>query len=77
MRIAAPPPVGEDFGKAEWPELLGRPWREAKASVETDRPELTVIVVPPGSVVTQDWREDRVWLFIDADENVVKVPRIG
>jgi hypothetical protein len=77
MRIAAPPPVGEDFGKSEWPELLGRPWREAKTVIETDRPELTVIVVPPGSVVTQDWREDRVWLFIDADENVVKLPRIG
>ena len=58
-RMSAAPPVGEERDKAEWPELLGRPAREARIVIETERPELTVQVVPPGSAATMDYRSDR------------------
>lgn len=54
-----PPPPGTDPSKTRWPELVGKPAKEARIAIEADRPELTVIVVPPHSLVTADYRSDR------------------
>jgi len=42
-RITAPPP-GAYPDKRRWPELVGAPAREARLTIETERPELTVHV---------------------------------
>eukprot|EP01034_Spumella_vulgaris_P026550 gene26550-33148_t len=47
------------------------------ASVKADRPDLRVIVVPQGSIVTMDFRVDRLRLFVDENGVVVQPPRVG
>ncbi|KAL0446281.1 UNVERIFIED_CONTAM: Glu S.griseus protease inhibitor [Sesamum latifolium] len=64
-------------GKSSWPELLGQPGDVAVATIERENPLVTAIIVPPGTDVTADFRCDRVWVYIDDNGNVVRVPTIG
>lgn len=61
----------------EWPSLVGKDASEAKQKIQEDRPELKVILVPENSMVTMDYREDRVRVFFNKDNLVVGVPRTG
>ena len=36
-----------------------------------------VVIVPYGSVVTADYRTDRVRIYVDVEGIVVETPRIG
>ena len=38
---------------------------------------LNVVILPYGSIVTMDFRTDRVRIFVDQDDNVKITPRIG
>lgn len=49
----------------------------AKSAVEADRPDVTVYLVSVTSVVTADYRTDRVRIFFDAEGKVASVPMIG
>ncbi|XP_071682094.1 subtilisin-chymotrypsin inhibitor-2B-like [Lolium perenne] len=60
--------------KTSWPELVGKSVEEAKKVILKDKPEVKIIVVPAGSIVTMDYRTDRVRLFVDT---VVEVPIVG
>lgn len=62
--------------KSVWPELLGRPVEEAREQISAEFPEITVHVVPEGSMVTMDFNEQRVRLFVK-DGKVVREPRRG
>lgn len=63
--------------KTQWPELVGKTFEEAKTAILQDKPTLNVLSVPEGSMVTMDWREDRVRVYVD-DNNVVKTtPSVG
>ena len=62
-------------GKTEWPELVGQDAGEAKAVIEKDG--FHVVLVKLGSVMTMDYRENRVRVMHDTDNKVVKPPRIG
>lgn len=42
--MAQPPPVGESPEKTSWPELVGVPAKEARLTIELERPELRVQV---------------------------------
>ncbi|CAA2990772.1 inhibitor of trypsin and hageman factor [Olea europaea subsp. europaea] len=64
-------------GKSSWPELLGVFGATAVAIIERDNPLVTAIIVPPGSSVIFDFRCDRVWVYVDNNGNVDRVPRIG
>jgi hypothetical protein len=72
----------EEFGtmqtdaKTAWPELVGANGEAAKAKI-ADATGFLVQVVPDGSMVTMDFREDRVRIFVDASGNVVTPPRVG
>mmetsp|Transcript_4695 Transcript_4695/g.9626 ORF Transcript_4695/g.9626 Transcript_4695/m.9626 type:complete len:102 (-) Transcript_4695:145-450(-) len=61
----------------EWPSLKGAKSDYAKVVITDERPDVNVFVVPKDAMVTMDFREDRVRLFVDKDEKVVRVPRIG
>eukprot|EP00040_Diaphanoeca_grandis_P020065 m.106481 g.106481 ORF g.106481 m.106481 type:complete len:151 (+) comp27725_c0_seq2:211-663(+) len=64
--------------KREWPELVGMEASKAKEIVEAEGHGLnSVLIVPDGHMVTMDFREDRVRIFADADQNVVHAPRTG
>ena len=63
--------------KEEWPELTGKTGEDAKAAILKDDSKLKVDLLPEGSMVTMDYRTDRVRVFIDNDGQVVGVPRKG
>ncbi|KAM0863343.1 hypothetical protein ACQ4PT_044664 [Festuca glaucescens] len=61
--------------KTSWPELVGKSIEEAKKIIVEDRPDVkTVEVFPVGTAVTEDFRLDRVRIFVDT---VAEIPRIG
>ena len=61
--------------KESWPELVGKSIKEAKKVIMEERPDVkTIEVFPVGTVVPQDFRPDRVRIFVDT---VAEIPRIG
>ena len=63
---------------AVWPEVVGMGGIEAAEHIQRSRPELkTVTVLKEGSPVTRDMRFDRVRIFVDENDQVVKSPRVG
>ncbi|MFE3864484.1 serine protease inhibitor [Streptomyces goshikiensis] len=62
--------------KSEWPELMGKPAAQARQQIGAEFPEITVHVLPEGSMVTMDFNEQRVRLFAK-DGKVVREPRRG
>ena len=66
-------PIALGGGKS----LIGMNGEEAKAAIEAIDPLLSVHIVPEGSMVTSDFRDDRVRIFVDKDGNVAREPRIG
>ncbi|CAM0958471.1 unnamed protein product [Alopecurus aequalis] len=67
--------TGDDSNrKREWPELVGKSVEESKKVILKDMPEAKIVVVPVGSIVTMDYRTDRVRLFVDT---VAQVPKVG
>ena len=64
-------------GKTAWPELVGKDATEAKEILEKET-TLNIFLVPTGSVVTMDYRTNRVRVSFDpATNKVVKAPRVG
>ncbi|XP_006363669.1 trypsin inhibitor 1-like [Solanum tuberosum] len=64
--------------KDTWPELLGVPARLARETIQKENPRLTNVGnVLNGSPVTQDFRCDRVRLFVNVLDFVVQIPRVG
>ena len=62
----------------KWPQLVGMPGEQAKAIIIKENPSLTrVDILPDGSMVTMDYREDRVRIFVDEAGNVVGTPSVG
>jgi hypothetical protein len=60
-----------------WPELVGMPGEDVKLYLEDLDPLLRVYLVPLGSLVTMDYREDRVWVYVNEDGIVMATPKIG
>ncbi|ATE54666.1 hypothetical protein CNX65_16410 [Actinosynnema pretiosum] len=68
---------GGAVSRSEWPELVGASADQVVAAIRAEHPGREVVVVPEGSFVTMDYREDRVRVFVTADGRVAEVPRIG
>ncbi|KAL1342061.1 hypothetical protein HN51_028640 [Arachis hypogaea] len=64
-------------GKSSWPELVGFEGTVAEARIERENPLVNAIIVPEGSIVTTDYRCDRVWVWINKAGIVKRVPIIG
>ena len=57
--------------------LSGTDGEAAAASIRSEGLVTQVQVVPEGSMVTMDHREDRVRVFVDASGNVARPPKVG
>jgi hypothetical protein len=66
-----------EAGRTEWPELVGVEKEAARGALAAARPDLTVLLVPSGGIVTMDWRENRVRVFFGEDGKVARAPRVG
>ncbi|XP_076071666.1 uncharacterized protein LOC143043057 [Mytilus galloprovincialis] len=65
------------MSKNEWPELVGMTWQEAEEKIRNEYPNMTIQVLPENSMVTMDYRVDRVRIFTDAEGKVATKPTIG
>ena len=61
----------------EFPQVVGLTGEEAKNVILQINPNLQVQIVPEGSMVTMDFRTDRVRIFVDGTGIVRNTPRIG
>lgn len=64
-------------GKSSWPELVGKNGEVAAAIIEKENPCVHAIVLLEGTPVTQDYRIDRVRVWVNKKGKVIRVPRIG
>ena len=66
-------------GKDYWPELVGMDGSAAKKVIQREGgPKIKIELVPRGSYISEDVRQNRVRIFIHADTNRVAVaPRIA
>ena len=75
---AATASAGQPEPKAAWPELVGADGEAAVATIKAERPDLAqVMTFEEGGMMTMDWREDRVRVFVGGDGNVVAEPTCG
>lgn len=63
--------------KSSWPELVGMNGKEAKTRLQSILPDKQVLVIPADSMVTMDYRTDRIRIFVDGSGNVERPPSIG
>lgn len=82
MAIPYPPCVSDESCvspyKSIWPELVGRDVEEAKAIITRDNPLVTVVPIDQHHKVIVDLCCNRVWLFYDNKNNLVRlVPKVG
>jgi Potato inhibitor I family len=62
---------------SSFPRLSGMDGKEAMKLIEKEYPSLSVQLLPENSVVTMDYREDRVRIFVDKYGKVARVPIVG
>ncbi|GFP85188.1 proteinase inhibitor, partial [Phtheirospermum japonicum] len=55
----------------------GKNGEAAAAVIEQQNSNVDAIVLPPGSVVIQDFRCDRVWVWVNESGVVTRTPTIG
>ncbi|KAI4317971.1 hypothetical protein L6164_025791 [Bauhinia variegata] len=64
-------------GKSSWPELVGINGGAAANIIEGENPNVEATTLPEDSFVTDDFRCDRVRVFVDKQNVVTKTPKIG
>jgi hypothetical protein len=64
-------------GKTSWPELVGKTGEEAKQVIQDQYPDFNIQIIPENSMVTMDYRTDRVRVFINANGIVTGTPQVG
>ncbi|RVX22032.1 Inhibitor of trypsin and hageman factor [Vitis vinifera] len=64
-------------GKNSWPELVGVHGEAAAAIIERENLNVKAGVVKEGTLVTTDFRCDRVRVWVDSYGIVSMVPKIG
>ncbi|KAF2907644.1 hypothetical protein DAI22_12g114400 [Oryza sativa Japonica Group] len=60
--------------KTSWPEVVGLSIEEAKKVILKDKPDADIVVLPFGTAVPEDFRFNRVRIFVDT---VAETPRVG
>ncbi|KAK4361656.1 hypothetical protein RND71_020608 [Anisodus tanguticus] len=60
-----------------WPELLGTNGQMAVVIIKNENMTVKVFIVKPNSFVTDDFRCDRVRVWVDGNGTVIQVPKLG
>lgn len=63
--------------KVTWPDLVGKSSEEAKSIITKDNAVVTVVLVHKGEPVLDDFCCNRVWLYVDDNNRVTRVPHVG
>ncbi|KAF8388193.1 hypothetical protein HHK36_026859 [Tetracentron sinense] len=78
--FAAPPHFHDAIshkGKSSWPELVGANGEVAAEMIVRENPKVGAVIVKEGTMVTMDFRCDRVWVWVDKCGIVKTMPQIG
>jgi hypothetical protein len=68
----------EEAEKTNWPEVVGKSSSEAKRIIQRETGgRKTVHVIPTDSLVTMDYRLDRIRIFENDQGKVAKSPTLG
>ena len=75
-------PTGSAVCKSAWPELVGKSGTDAAKAIQDEPlapncPKLQVFIVQDGSIVTTDYRLDRVRIYVNKKGIVSGIPIIG
>mmetsp|Transcript_19124 Transcript_19124/g.35689 ORF Transcript_19124/g.35689 Transcript_19124/m.35689 type:complete len:101 (+) Transcript_19124:27-329(+) len=77
--IVSPPMITMAQRQGPWPECLGLTGEACfdliESSVSDDT--LDLVIVPEGSILTKDFRKDRVRIFVNGNNVVYAVPGRG
>ncbi|XBI62248.1 hypothetical protein VPH35_042902 [Triticum aestivum] len=60
--------------KTSWPEVVGWPAAQAVTQINTDRPHVTIEVLPSGTSVAPGFSSERVRVFFDGTGSVTATP---
>ena len=62
-----------------WPQCVGMSGDDCKHVIETYAEDVrgNVFIIPEDSMVTMDFRTDRVRIFVDGDNVVTQIPGRG
>ncbi|MCL7022315.1 hypothetical protein MKW94_013842 [Papaver nudicaule] len=74
------PPCDSCAGeRRSWPQLVGKPAAEAKATIERDMPGVTAVIISTRASGTTDFCCNRVWVVVNDDpqRTVAEVPIVG
>ncbi|KAK1297733.1 hypothetical protein QJS10_CPB15g02000 [Acorus calamus] len=64
-------------GKTEWPELVGVKGDVAVATIKAENPSLDVFTIKKGTIITKEFRSDRIRVWVDECGVVYEAPHIG
>ncbi|KAG5192001.1 potato inhibitor I family-domain-containing protein [Tribonema minus] len=60
-----------------WPDLVGKTGADAAAAVREARPDCKVLIVSVDAIITMDYNEQRVRIFVNDAGVVARTPRVG
>lgn len=60
-----------------WPECVGESLDKCVGLIEASSEDVTVEAIYPDEMYTEDFRVDRVRVFVDSDQVVLKIPQLG
>ncbi|AES69036.1 putative proteinase inhibitor I13, potato inhibitor I [Medicago truncatula] len=63
--------------RRNWSELVGVTAEEAERKIKEEMNGVEIRVVPPGYFVTADYNTQRVRLYVDQSNKLIKTPTIG
>ena len=69
--------VPDAESRGPWPDLVGKSADEAKEFFEKSFPDLKVVVMNENSMMTMDYRIERVRIMVNDEGVVTKVPHRG
>ena len=69
--------IDQSQGEHDFSQFVGRAVDEVVEQIRANNPGLSVVKIPEGSMVTCDYRTDRVRVYYDEAGVVNDAPRIG
>ena len=76
-QIVPMPKISMATKEGPWPKCIGMTGEACVDYIESNTDGLTLVIVREGSMVTQDFRTDRVRIWVDADDIVYATPSRG
>ncbi|KAL1300011.1 hypothetical protein HN51_044694 [Arachis hypogaea] len=71
------PVESNNLKKTSWPKLVGTTSEEAQKKIKKEMGEADIQLIPPGYSVTFDFRSQRVRIYVDESDKVIRTPSIG